>query len=246
MSGEHILDLVGPEPDRVLRISSAPTGVVDVYDPPAASTSGDLVVLIHGGFWRAAYDRTHLRVLAAAIAATGRRVALPEYRRIGDPGGGWPGTLDDIIDLVASVPGLLGSEPRQTVLVGHSAGGHLAVLAAQRADRPPRMVVSLAGVLDLAAAHRDGLSRGVVAELLGAAHPTAASIAAADPMAAPIPSVEVRVIHGDDDTEVPPGYSAAYAARDPRIGIEMLAGIDHYDVIDPRSTAFDALLRAIG
>lgn len=242
----HILDLAGPEPDRVIRYADGPTGIVDVYEPAAQDAGGGLVVLIHGGFWRAAYDRTHLRVLAAAIAATGSRVALPEYRRIGDDGGGWPGTLDDILEVVVSVPGHLGSHLDDTVLVGHSAGGHLAMLAAQRAERPPRGVVSLAGVLDLAAAHRDGLSRGVVAELLAARGPTAEAIADADPMARSVPAGAVRLIHGSDDTEVPPRYSVDYAARDARVGLELLPGIDHYDLIDPRSSAFDSLLRAIG
>ena len=70
-----------------------------------------LVVFVHGGFWRAAYDRQHTGPLAAALAARGYPVAAVEYRRIGQPGGGWPGTLSDVAAAVAAVPELA-AEPR--------------------------------------------------------------------------------------------------------------------------------------
>jgi acetyl esterase/lipase len=65
------------------------------------------VLFFHGGFWQAAYDRTHTGTLAAALAAAGFVACTPEYRRIGQPGGGWPGMFDDVAAAVDKLPGLI-------------------------------------------------------------------------------------------------------------------------------------------
>jgi acetyl esterase/lipase len=235
-----VLDRTPPEPDRVLRYADGETGVVDVF-----GSAGPAVILLHGGFWRNAYDRRHLRHLAAALAADGMLVALPEYRRIGDPGGGVPGTLDDVRRILRVVPAMLGATPGEVVLGGHSAGGHLAVLAAIDATEPPRRVVSFAGVLDVASAHRDRLSNGAVGELLGEPSPSAERIAAVDPMALPVPACEVVVVHGREDDVVPVAYSERYAARDPHMRAELLDDADHFDVIDPLSTVLPIVVAAV-
>jgi acetyl esterase/lipase len=235
-----VLDRTPPEPSRVERYADGPTGVLDVF-----GASGAPVILLHGGFWRNAYDRRHLRHLAAALAADGMHVALPEFRRVGDPGGGMPGTLDDVRRILEAVPGLLGVAPRDVVLGGHSAGGHLAVLAAIAAPEPPRRVVSLAGVLDVAAADRDRLSNHAVAALLGEASPSPERVAAIDPMALPLPACEIVLVHGRDDDVVPVSYSERYAARDPRIRARRLDGADHFDVVDPVAAAFASVAAAV-
>src|SRR5215471_17311577 len=90
-----------------------------------------LVMFLHGGFWRAAFDRTHTGPLASALAAAGFVVCVPEFRRTGQRGGGWPGTFDDVAAAVDLLPsrirgavgaGLISDEP--VLLAGHSAGGH--------------------------------------------------------------------------------------------------------------------------
>ena len=115
-----------------------------------------LIVLLHGGFWRASYDRSHTGPMAAALAAENFVVCAPEYRRIGQPGGGWPGTFDDVAAAVDALPDLVrraasgwggrvtgglgggfgagqaAGEEWRVVLAGHSAGGHLALWAAGR------------------------------------------------------------------------------------------------------------------
>ncbi|WP_344071939.1 alpha/beta hydrolase [Microbacterium sediminicola] len=252
-----MLERPAPPPDRTLAYDARASAVVDVFDP-VGEPSG-LAVVLHGGFWRAAYDRVHLRCLAAALAdRTGMTIALPEYRRVGEPGGGVPGTLEDVAAIFARVPASLGVGASQTVVVGHSAGGHLAVLGAIGATTAPRRVVCLAGVLDLAAAHAARLSNGAVAELLGEYDPSTARVAAIDPMRLPVPACDVVLIHGERDDEVPVDYSRAYARRldrdhgggmaggsAPRGGITVLPEADHYDVIDPHSSAFDVVARAI-
>lgn len=237
----HILERPAPEPHATLSYADRPTGVVDVFEPARAPRA--TIVLLHGGFWRAAYDRVHLRALAAGLAERGARVALPEYRRVGDAGGGFPGTVEDAQRILVAVPAMLGVSPDAVVFAGHSAGGHLAVLAAATADVPPARVVSLAGVLDMRAAHRARLSGDAVAELAGSSDP--GRLAELDPMALPVPGCEVVLVHGARDAEVPSAYSVAYAARAARIRLTILDHADHYDLIDPLSPAFDAVWSAL-
>ncbi|MDO9398979.1 MAG: alpha/beta hydrolase [Herbiconiux sp.] len=221
--------------------------LVDLF-APRGEVRG-LVVLLHGGFWRSRWDRTHLRPLAAALAAAGHAVALPEYRRIGDPGGGWPGTGDDVLRMLETVPALAearfgpGAVARVT-LVGHSAGGHLAVWSQAGRGASVDRVVSLAGVLDLAAAHALGLSDDAVGELLGR-DDVEGALPGADPMALPVPATEVVLLHGELDEEVPVSFSRAYAARSPRIRSLVLDDAGHYELIDPTSTAWLPLLSAL-
>ena len=143
-----------------------------------------LVLLLHGGFWRAAFDRAHLGPLAAALAGENFVVCTAEFRRTGQPGGGWPGTFDDVAAAVDVLPGLARSavpgadaDGWPVVLAGHSAGGHLALWAAGRHRLGPHSpwylaggprgvgvagVVALAPVSDLAACYRDSLTRLVL------------------------------------------------------------------------------------
>jgi acetyl esterase/lipase len=125
----EVLTRPAPPPDLTLAYGPHPDHVIDVRLP--ASHPAPLVVMIHGGFWRAAYDRTHTGPLTSALAAAGYVVAIPEFRRTGQEGGGWPGTFDDVAAALDAVPALLAPYSEEPpVLLGHSAGGHLAVWAA--------------------------------------------------------------------------------------------------------------------
>ncbi len=139
----EVMTRPAPPPDHLLRYGPGPDQVADLRLPPglgmnAAGRAPVLILLLHGGFWRAAYDRTHLGPLASALAAESFAVCTPEFRRTGQPGGGWPGTFDDVALAVDRLPGLVSAVlPRGTavggvVLAGHSAGGHLALWSAGR------------------------------------------------------------------------------------------------------------------
>ena len=124
-------------PDLTLSYGPLPEHLVDVRLPVAAGRPAPLVVVVHGGFWKAHWDREHATAQSAGLAAAGYLVATVEYRRVGMPGGGWPGTLDDMALLGDTVPGLVTAavgerlvDPARTVLVGHSAGGHLVAWSA--------------------------------------------------------------------------------------------------------------------
>lgn len=215
--------------------------------------SRGVVVVIHGGFWKAAYDLSLGRPLAESLAAEGWTAWNLEYRRVGN-GGGVPATLDDVaagIDALADVDGL----DLSTVLtLGHSAGGHLATWAAGRGRyerwRPARVqvtgVVSQAGVLDLRAAHRDGLGGGAVEAFLG--RPPGPADDDVDPARQMPLDVPVVCVHGRDDAIVPLSQSSDYVAAASAAGAEAelveVAG-DHFVVIDTGSEAWSLTLEAL-
>lgn len=254
-----------PEPDQVISYGEGPDRVVDLFWATGPPT-GTLVVLVHGGFWRAGFDRTHTRAASAGLTAAGHVVAAIEYHRVGQPDGGWPGTLDDVAAAVDAVPELVAPLPRgsgltRTVLLGHSAGGHLVTWAASRPSLPTSSpwhrpdagadaAVSLGGVVDLALAHRLGLGDGAVAGLLGGGPGEVPErFALADP-AVLTPACRVLLVHGMDDDIVPiavaRAYHAAVSARGADSHMVGQEDTDHFGVIDPLSSAWPSVLEAVG
>jgi acetyl esterase/lipase len=233
-----VLSRAAPGPDLVVRYGEHEDQVADVRLPPGDVDA--VLFLLHGGFWRQAFDRTHLAPLAVALARQGLAVVTPEYRRVGGAGG-WPATFDDVRTCCARLPALLGEAApgtagRRVVLAGHSAGGHLALWAA--AVAPPEgltAVVGLAAVADLRQADRDGLGEQAAAALLGVdADPR--RWAAADPVQLPAPAVPVTLIHGRRDTVVPLGQAYAYRTAHPAARI-LEPDVGHFAPIDPTSPA---------
>lgn len=203
--------------------------------------SAPVVVLLHGGFWRAKYDLGHLSHLCAALTREGLCTWNVEYRRVGQAGGGWPGTFDDVraaLNLVRSQSAAYGGDPSRMVIAGHSAGGHLALWLAAQAV-PVRGVVALAPVADLEEAWRLGLSHHAVGELLGGPREEVPErYRIASPMALPI-TVGQHLIHGSADDIVPVEMSRAYAQHKASEGeavtLTELPGAGHFDLIDPGS-----------
>ncbi|MFP8886848.1 alpha/beta hydrolase [Streptomyces mangrovi] len=234
-----LLGLAPVAPSAGERYGPHPSQVIDLYGPPGAP----LVAVLHGGFWREAYDRAHLSPLAAELAGGyGLRAALVEYRRVGG-GGGLPGTFDDVGAALEHLRGV--GELR--ALAGHSAGGHLALWAASRGlARCP--VVAVAPVADLARAHELGLSGGAVAELLGGEEHLAARLAEADPMLLPPPdpgAAPVVLLHGTEDADVPVELSRRYAAARPAARLTELPGTGHYAPVTPGTAAFALAAREL-
>ncbi len=204
---------------------------------------GPLVtVFVHGGFWRARYAADTIAPLARACAATepGPWVWNIEYPRVGMPGGGWPGTALAVRDALGAA--VLAAAGRPVVVIGHSAGGHLALWSAH--EHPVATVVSLAGVCDLEEGVITGIGNGAVLEFLGA-DPESGLYAAASPIARLPLGSPVLLIHGDADHTVPVHQSrlfdrAARAAGDD-CALHELAGAGHFDVIDPGGPAWPIL-----
>lgn len=253
MPGDDLGSLSGlplPPPDAVVRYAPHDDGLVDVHLPAGPrSAEPRLLLLLHGGFWKAAYDRRHTRATAAALARAGFLVATPEYRRVAGAGG-WPATADDADLVTARAPDLLrglGLPTAGTTVVGHSAGGHLALWLAARPHRLD-LVVGLAPVGDLRAAARDRLGDGAVQELLGGEPDEVPDrYAEADPSVLLVdpPACPVRVVHGADDDVVPVGNSRGLAAAHPWVDLRVVEGADHFAVMDPTSTAWAQVLTAL-
>lgn len=245
--GTHVADLPAPEPDLTVRYEAHADGIIDIYMPPEdAQRPAVLGVVIHGGYWRARWDRTHLRPFARALADRGIAVALPEYRRIGG-GGEWPVIGQDIETalararplIAAAAPGLI--DPAAPYrLIGHSAGGHLAMWAGLRAGRAScEHIVALAPVCDLYEAARQQLSDNAVAELLGGSpRERPAAYAEADPASYLPGDVPITLIHGAADDDVPVDLGRRIAAAHPEIRYTELPGADHFALIDPRTEIF--------
>jgi acetyl esterase/lipase len=210
----------------------------ELGDPAA----GVLAVFIHGGFWRARYDSEAIGALARASGAAGLWAWNIEYPRVGMAGGGWPGTALAIRDAVDAAVAAAGTRP--VVVIGHSAGGHLALWATR--DRPGvTAVVSLAGVCDLRGAARERLGDGAVLELLGETEPSDELYRTASPIERLPLGTPSLLIHGDADENVPISQSrgfavAATAAGDP-CELHELPGGDHFEVVDPAGRAWPVL-----
>lgn len=247
-------------PARQLAYGDHPDQVGNLH-LPLGEGPWPTVVLVHGGFWRWGWDRTLMTPLAHDLAHRGVAVWNIEYRRVGQPGGGWPGTLEDAAAAIDLVGGLDEVDDAHVVSLGHSAGGHLAVWLAARQRLPggapgagprvrPRGAVSQAGVLDLARAATDGLGNGACAALLGGDPDDVPERYAAASPAALLPiGVPVLLVHGARDDVVPATQSrdyavAARAARDVVETIE-LPGADHFDVIEPESRGWAAVVERL-
>jgi acetyl esterase/lipase len=229
--------------DERVTYGTDPSQFFDAWLPREASARGAAVV-IHGGFWRARYDLTHASHLCAALAANGIAVASLEYRRVGN-GGGWRRSYDDVMAGFDAARRFLGRRP---VVLGHSAGGHLALRLAGDAGTPLG-VVALAPVASLKMAYEMNLSNGAVVEFLGG---TPSSVPERYEDACPLrhPSEVARVlIHGTEDDTVPISLSHEYVRdrRDdrPEARLVEIEGAGHIDLIDPESKPFATVLRTV-
>ena len=255
---EEVLTRAASLPDFTLAYGSLPDQVADVRLPLQWDRSLPLVIAIHGGFWKSAYDRVHLRPAADALASAGYPVASLEYRRVG-AGGGWPATFDDVAAGVAAVPalvdaalvdrGLAAIGDRGVVLIGHSAGGQL-VLWAGRGVAGVRGIVALAPVADMARGFELALGGGAVARVLGGAPSEVPERYAELDPAVNLPlGKPTIVIHGRLDQAVPweigRDWVAASAAAGDEATLIDLADIEHFGLIDPLSSAWPLILRGL-
>jgi acetyl esterase/lipase len=204
---------------------------VDAEAPPSPPRA--TVVLIHGGYWRDRYGLDLMDPMAAHLASHGFRAVNIEYRRVGERSGVWAEMSADVMAAVA----LAGDQPEPVIVIGHSAGGHLALWVASTPARVDA-VIALAPVADLEEADRRSLSRGAVRELLGGGRSTVPELyrEASPQRLVPLGRPQL-VVHGTGDDNVPLDLATAYVAAAEAAGdrVELLTPprVDHFDVIDP-------------
>jgi acetyl esterase/lipase len=222
------------------------------------------VIAIHGGFWRAAYDLTHLSHLCAALTRAGFVTWSLEYRRVGQAGGGYPGTLQDVargIGFLGTLTKQYAIDVQRVVLIGHSAGGHLALWSAARTrltsalhfERDPlsiKGVVALAAVSDLAEAHALKLGDGAASDFMGGGpREFPHRYALASPAELLPLGIKQALIHGTEDDVVPASMSVHYFEKaseaGDRVTLTPLRGMGHFEPIDPDGLAWPEVLGAV-
>jgi acetyl esterase/lipase len=248
---DDILSLAPPAADRRLAYGSDVNQFADLRLPEAKARH-PVVVNIHGGYWRNKYSLEHAGHLCAALTARGVATWNLEYRRVGDAGGGWPGTFEDVrssFRYLRQIASRYNLDAGRVVVMGHSAGGQLALCLAAR-EPSLRGVVSLAGVMNLERAWQLHLSNDAVVEFLGGTPDQVADhYREADPMRLFVPHVKQQIIHGKEDDVVPPEFSRDYVTAKKKRGehadLVELAKCGHFDVIDPRSAAWQEIKRTV-
>ncbi len=244
---------------RDIEVGSDPAQAGDLHRPDADHPP--VVCLLHGGFWSMPYGRGPLTPLADDLARRGIAAWNLSYRRLGAPGGGWPGTFSDVaagVDHLAMLSAAGANlDLSRVAVIGHSAGGHLALWVAGRpraSGEPsgaPRVRIAaacgLAPISDLTQAHALGLGRGVVGALLGGSpREVPARYAAASPTALLPLGIPQLLVHGTADDEVPVDMTRGYVrqARDAGDPVELLElpGAGHFEHLDPEGESWIAVV----
>lgn len=232
---------------------------------PAGPGPHPVMVVIHGGSWQARYGRVVMRALIGDLNRRGWAAWNIEYRRVGN-GGGWPHTFADVAAAIDRLPELDAPLDLDRVSVlGHSAGGHLALWAAAREKLPPdapgsidgaarvrvRRAISQAGVCDLEGAYRRWRGGAVLALMGGGPEELSERYGMADPLRLMPPSVPVVLVHGVADETVSVKLSRNYALAAQAGGgdvelveIEGDAG-RHRAHLDPRGGAWAEVVKRL-
>lgn len=233
---------------------------------PAGKGPFPVVIVVHGGCWLSHYNLEYMSHISAALTEAGYATWNLEFRRVGDVGGGWPGTFLDVArgtDYVRELAKKYPINQKQVVIMGHSAGGHLALWLAGRKSLSPKSelysrkplkvkgVVSLAGITDLETYAADkGSCNEAVPKLLGGM-PTEipARYAQASPMGLLPLKVPQRLVQGALDPIVPvtqaENYTSLAKSKGDDTEVILLPNAGHFDLVAPQSTAWDKVVEAV-
>jgi acetyl esterase/lipase len=222
--------------DSVVRYGELDEQIADIRHG-AAGSKRPLVILIHGGFWRPSIDRTHAGPMSVAIAQAGWTVATMEYRRIS----GQPDvTMADVILATTELPVRIQQHNGNVFVIGHSAGGHLALCAAAKSESSALIgALALGPVADLAYADLQQLGDRAAQMFLGC---PASARYDLDPCLLPTSRANVTIVHGLEDAIAPPAMSDNYKSRHPTTRLVKLRDCGHFALIDPLSVAWPSVL----
>ena len=267
-----LLDRTPLAADHRVRYGLEESQFGDLWLPTKMPGRVPLVVFLHGGWWRAEYDLLYGGHLCAALRGDGIAVWSLEYRRVGDGGGGWPGTFQDAaagFDYIGVLSQRYPLDLARVVVVGHSAGGHLAFWLAGRHHVPHgsilrepqakvgiRAVVGLAAAVDLrmtvdlAGYFRYAHNKREVYRLMGGSPEQVGDRYRAGNPGDLLPlNVPQTLVQGLDDGQIPPLLPGRWAERSRRQGeavrVTMIPGADHFDIVDPLSSAWPTVRDAV-
>jgi acetyl esterase/lipase len=261
---EEIARLPVPPADHRVEYGSHPLQFGELRLPGGPGPH-PVAVVIHGGCWRSEYDLQHISNASEALTRAGIATWTLEYRRIGDAGGGWTGTFEDVAagtDYLRTLAQQFPLDLDRVALLGHSAGGHLALWLAARPNLPEqsalsspdplpvRGVVSLAGIPDLRAySGPNGCNSAVVPLLGGTPDEVPERYSQASPIELLPLGVPQRLVHGARDAIVPVEQSRRYVARARERGddaqLRLVEGAGHFDLIAPFAPAWTAVEEAV-
>lgn len=215
---------------------------IDVYRPAQGPIHG-ISIVIHGGFWRSNFSRSLMEDLCLLLVERGWIACNVEYRRTGT-GGEWPVAVHDVrsaIDRAITEVKKI-QDGLSVVSVGHSAGGHLALLAADLVDA----VVALAPITDMARCELEELGEGAAREFMQSSFvEKPLQYRAASPIHATPANSRILVVHGDRDERVPVEHSRAYvSAADLSSSVDYMEapGVQHRSLIDPNEMDWQSIV----
>jgi acetyl esterase/lipase len=267
-----VLKAVPPRADHRIHYGPGECQFGDLRLPAAAKGPVPLVIFVHGGWWKSAYDLTYAGHLCAALKSAGVATWSIEYRRVGSTGGGWPATFQDVAagcDYVATLAKSYPVDLNRVIAMGHSAGGHLAFWLSGRRhiseacpiySPQPKValhgVIALAGVVDLRLtcdlsgyftfAHDKHEVYSLMGGLPSEFQDRYRAANPGDLLPLGVPQV---LIQGSEDDQIPPELPGRWAEMARRQGdtvtVTMIPSADHFDVVDPQSKAWAVVQAAV-
>ncbi len=238
------------EANTTLQYGKQPLQFGKLWLPAHSNTPPPLVIFIHGGCWLSAYDIEHSYPLASALTQAGFAVWTVEYRRTGDLGGGWPGSLEDV---VKSIDFIMSQDHNENIalnlqnvtLTGHSAGGHLALLASERLAKSVGRIIGLAPIVDIEAYAQgtNSCQRATIDFMEGTPQQRPEQYAQANPLHT-LPAAKqldnITILAGEQDSIVP-------IPDNPLPGAQFLRfeHTGHFDWVHPGTLAFSQFIEIL-
>ncbi|MCP1339355.1 alpha/beta hydrolase [Idiomarina sp. M1R2S28] len=241
VSFQSVLELPSGSPDNNYNYGPQSSQFIQYWKAPKQSDTAANVIFIHGGCWLKEYDITHTNPASSALRTAGFNVWSVEYRRLGEQGGEWPASLNDVKTAVHFIQQKLNGQP--VAVMGHSAGGHLAFLATTQ-ETPLaeniNAVIGLAAITDMVSyTQAQGSCNRAASNLMKTAYTNEDDYQAASPKAQKL-HANTWLMRGTDDQIVPMSQTA-----DLDVEKEQLEGAGHFDLIHPNSTAWEAIIQRL-
>lgn len=241
VSFQSVVEQPYTQPHNTYRYGSHASQYIQHWNAPGRPDSAANVIFIHGGCWLKEYDIRHSYPASTALRNSGLNVWSVEYRRLGEEGGNWPASLNDVKTAIEYIQQKINNEP--IVVMGHSAGGHLALLATSN-DVPSSKnidtVIGLAAITDMVSyTQTEGSCNSAASALMKTAYKNPS-----DYQNASVKSDRLHpntwLMQGTADTIVPMSQT-----RDLNVHRQIIDGAGHFDLIHPHSVAWKAIIHRL-